>query len=260
MIVRERFVNMKYLFAWLVIIGHGCAHNQRSLPEGSDVKTVAFARNFDHTNLEVCWEIETNDTSEFREEFFKFTSKAFEDSVIRFHGWRECVNENSADIRLFIYDDKDAKNLDKFKVISEQLVKENNGKFLGSGHPQLRGKTGKEKPSRVVLNRTFLNADPKITPMILKLSPRALYNLSISSSIHEIGHALGLRHEDAHPEKTCLDFHEELGDSKVVTKYNPTSFMSRCFYRTFDYDSGVLLPNEQDLNGINLLYKGVSGN
>lgn len=249
---------MKYLFVTLAILGQGCAHNQRSLPEGSDVKTVAFARNFDHLKLEVCWEIETNDTSKFREDFFKFTSKAFENTVIRFHGWRECVHEHSADIRLFIYDDNDAKNSDKFKQISDQLVKENDGKFIGSGHPKLRGETGKEKPSRVVLNRTFLNADPNIVPMVLKLTPRAMYNLSISSSIHEIGHALGLRHEDAHPAKTCLDFHEELGDSIVVTGYNPTSFMSRCFYRTFDYDSGVLLPNKEDVKGINVLYRGVS--
>ena len=242
-------------FASLVFgLSIGCSGQHRM----SEVMTVAFARNFDHTNLKICWEITTKDTEEFRSEFSDFVTKAFEKSVIRFKGWEKCLDDSSDDIRLFVYDDADAKGLAKYMSISKQLVKENGGEFVGSGHPQLRGVTGKEKPSQLVLNRTFLNADPKFLPMIKQLTPNAMHNLSISSSIHELGHSLGLRHEDAHPQKTCSNFHEELGDSIVVSDYNPESFMGRCFYRNFDYESSLLLPNDLDIEGINKLYSGVS--
>ncbi len=69
-----------------------------------------------------------------------------------------------------------------------------------------------------------------------------------------MGHAIGLRHEDAHPERTCDDFAEPISDARAVGGYNPESIMSRCFYRNFDYEKGKLSFNQEDIETINTLY------
>jgi hypothetical protein len=111
---------------------------------------------------------------------------------------------------------------------------------------------------RLVLNQTFKDADPGFRELYARLNAQGKKNIALTAAIHELGHALGLRHEDAHPERTCDDFAEQPGDMPgellVVSAYNPFSFMSRCYYRTFNYNLSVVYPNAKDIEGINLLY------
>ncbi|MBP9707359.1 MAG: hypothetical protein KBD78_06910 [Oligoflexales bacterium] len=124
------------------------------------------------------------------------------------------------------------------------------------GHPRLRQLPSLDDVfvAKVVLNRTFMGAEPEFLPIVAQFTSVGINNLAISSSIHELGHVLGLRHEDAHPSTLCKNYKEDLDGSTAISGYNPFSFMSRCYYRSYNYNLGLLLPNELDITGLNLLY------
>jgi hypothetical protein len=220
----------------------------------SSLKTVAFSR-WNKKTLDVCWEFTSNATQTFRSEIENQVTRAYERTVVKFVGWQKCTPEKPSDVRLFVYDDAGS-NWDKnFRAFINTLVAENNSKKPGAGHPRLRDAN---RPMRLVLNRTFKDVDPDFQVLFAQLNSEGKRNIALTAAIHEFGHVIGLRHEDAHPERTCDDFAELPGDApgefRVVSAYNPFSFMSRCYYRTFNFNLSIIYPNAKDVEGINLLY------
>ena len=106
----------------------------------------------------------------------------------------------------------------------------------------------------LILTYQFEKVFPGLVKQQENLSGQAKENLKLSIALHEMGHAIGLRHEDAHPGRTCDDFEEAISDAQTVGPYNAQSIMSRCFYRNFDYEKGKLFFNEGDIDTINKLY------
>ncbi|NBW81481.1 hypothetical protein EBR21_06975 [bacterium] len=184
---------------------------------------------------------------------------AFEKTVVKLVGWQECSPENPSDVKIFVYDDEGSAQNDDYQTYVKSLIAENNSQKQGAGHPRLRDLN---RPMHLVLNQTFKDDDPGFEKLFSQLTPQGQRNIALSATIHEFGHAIGLRHEDAHPERTCDDFAEQPGDMpgglQVVSGYNPFSFMSRCYYRTFNYNLSVVDPNAKDIEGINKLYADVA--
>ena len=107
----------------------------------------------------------------------------------------------------------------------------------------------------IILSMTGGQAHPTFTNIYNGLSANGKKNLMISSSVHEFGHAIGMRHEDAHSNNKCEKFDEDpLPGDVQIGPWNPTSFMERCFYRNFNYEKGIVWPNELDIAGINKRY------
>jgi hypothetical protein len=71
--------------------------------------------------------------------------------------------------------------------------------------------------------------------------------------LHEFGHALGLRHEMAHPENGCTQFDEELDpegyDGEPLWSYDSSSIMSYCNWN--------VVVGVGDIQALNTLYPGV---
>jgi hypothetical protein len=199
-------------------------------------------------------------TEDFRLRFQDIVTAAFDGASIQFGGWRECSRTSiDGSVRLLIYDDDGSAHDPMFQSAIDLLILENGGERVGAGHPRTRGNPAPgddASTAHVVLSQTFRDSQAEFVAMAAAFSPFGVENLALSSGVHELGHVLGLRHEDAHPDRTCDLFGEDLrDDSAVVSEYNPTSFMSRCYYRSFNYDLGLVVPNALDIAGINTLYR-----
>lgn len=242
------------LFGFLGMLFVACGIPAEPASSKASFKTISFSR-WNKKSLDVCWEFTSNATQTFRSEIENQVYRAYERTVIKFVGWQKCTPEKPSDVRLFLYDDAGSNWNRDFRAYINTLVEENDSKKPGAGHPRLRDAN---RPMRLVLNRTFKDADPEFQVLFAELNSMGKRNIALTAAIHEFGHAIGLRHEDAHPERTCDDFAEQPGDApgefRVVSAYNPFSFMSRCYYRTFNFNLSIIYPNAKDVEGINILY------
>lgn len=235
----------------------GCRPSSSGNSE-SEVETVFFGKSLLRSkNVNVCWEFTSAETASFRSEFQNTVNKAFAKTKLRFSGWGKCPGSGS-DFRIFIYDDSGSSADREF--LSMKAMVNQTGKAY-TGHPRvnlvgnLNGNWILGKKAGIILNRSGLDSLPVYVNMLKNLSPNGRKNLGISGSLHEFGHAIGMRHEDAHSNNKCEEFDEQLYPGDVqIGPWNPTSFMERCFYRNFDYEKGIVWPNDLDIAGINKRY------
>ena len=92
----------------------------------------------------------------------------------------------------------------------------------------------------LIITHNFTNVVPALTQIASRLSDEGKENIKKSIALHEFGHAIGLRHEDSHPDSTCESFDENLGTGIPIGSYDERSAMNRCFYRSVDYNVDVV--------------------
>ncbi|MFZ9520873.1 MAG: hypothetical protein ACO3A4_10380 [Silvanigrellaceae bacterium] len=247
------------------ILANGC---RPSLKEGGDsqVESIFYATSkLRSSNVSVCWEVISDDTQDFRSEFQSTVSKAFAKTKLRFTGWGACPDGGyGADFRIFIYDDPGSGSNPKYRETKSFVVSTNRALAGYPGHPRINVDTANAKNwllgrrAGIILSMTGRDASPYFNDIRNRLSAVGKKNLMISSSLHEFGHAIGMRHEDAHSDNKCVEFDEnpQAGD-RQIGPWNPTSFMERCFYRNFDYEKGIVWPNQLDIDGINKMYSAL---
>ena len=113
-------------------------------------------------------------------------------------------------------------------------------------------------PAGLVLNMSFVEVAPAARAIWDSMNTNGKSTLAISSALHELGHAIGMRHEETAPDSTCVEFDENILDGVAVTKFNAFSFMSRCFYRHWNYALGPVPMNSLDIEGVNAMYSKFS--
>jgi hypothetical protein len=249
--------NFEILVCALGLLNTACNKDLGIQTQDSSLKTVAFTR-WNKKNLTTCWEFTSSSTQSFRNEIQSQVERAFGESVVKFGGWQKCSPNTPLDVKVFIYDDAGSVLDEEFRTYVDSLIFQNGSQQQGAGHPRLRDTN---RPMRVVLNQSFKDADSDFLDLFAQLTAQGQKNMALTAAIHEFGHVIGLRHEDAHPERSCDEFAEQPGDVPgellIVSPYNPFSFMSRCYYRTFNHNLSILYPNKKDIEGINALYADV---
>ncbi|MEN9811059.1 MAG: Astacin [Pseudomonadota bacterium] len=143
-------------------------------------------------------------------------------------GWKNCDSlKGQFDISVFFYDDPTFQSSAATKSVRESFKK---NRSASPGNPRVIGGLGKRlrgKPFAVVLNSSDLGR-PDAKERLSKLSRQAMLNYTISSALHEFGHAVGLLHEHAHPKSQCALFDEDLNGGIPLTAYDSQSIMNYC--------------------------------
>lgn len=223
----------------------------------SKVKGVAVAKSelWQQNVIDVCWESDADNITDFKEEVRNHIVSNFNKTALKLRGWTSCSEYDEtgekADIRIFTFDNPEFPQgfrLSRLKAITKNF-----------GHPRVRalGRPVKGISAGLILTYQFKKVFPGLVKQQENLSEQGKSNLKLSIALHEMGHAIGLRHEDAHPERTCDDFAESISSARAVGRYNAQSIMSRCFYRNFDYENGKLSFNKGDVETINSLYSNL---
>lgn len=259
--IHRYFSAVRFLLT-AVILAYGCRPSMRDGGD-SEAQSIFFSTSkLTSSKVSVCWEVSSDDSQHFRSEFQSTVSNAFEKTKLRFTGWGACPDDGyGADFRIFIYDDFGSSSNPKYRETKSLVVSTNKMASGYPGHPRVNVDTLNDKNwilgkrAGIILNMTGEDAIPFFKDMLNQLSEVGKKNLMLSSSLHEFGHAIGMMHEDAHSENKCVKFDEDTpSGAKQIGPWNPSSFMERCFYRNFDYEKGIVWPNQLDIDGINKMY------
>lgn len=204
------------------------------------------------TSIPVCWEGVGSETTAFRNAISNFIKSNVHQTKLTLTGWNLC-EKDARGIRIFIYDDPENDRQMSLKELKTALQNSSNREF--QGHPRSQGKGIRldGKKGGLILTSQFKEVEPYLEKVADSLDEQGRLNLLLSISLHEMGHALGLLHEDVHPESTC-EVEETIGDGVPVSNYNDLSIMSRCYYRDYHYQNGTLGMNDEDILGINKAY------
>lgn len=241
-----------------------CRPSLKEVAESSaeSVLSANAAAKLRSSKISVCWEFASEQTHEFRSTLQSTVSKAFERTEIRLSGWEQCPESGeSPDFRLFIYDDSGSAVDPEFSELKALVAAANKNRGGYPGHPHINLGAAKSvnalfgKKGAIILSVGGQDASPYFNDVRNKLGSKGKLNLMVSASLHVIGHAIGLPHEDSSANSKCIPFDEyPTSTEKQATSPNSGSFMQSCFYRNHDFDKGVLFPNQNDVDNIRKLF------
>lgn len=230
------------LFAMSLPLLYSC----KTSTEVSETKTVVLdtdTKLWGKLNLNVCWLNKGEDTKIFREKVELFVTTNFDKTILKLRGWKSCSNDiDQDDIRILIFDGSDSPFFGKPAA-------------SGEGHPRVLafGKEIRQKTPGLILTMNFTAVQGFLVNIANNLSSSGKTNLLLSVALHEFGHAVGLYHENTHPDSDCTDW-PEVGPRRAVTDFVKDSFMNRCYYRRTNYEVSPLSMSQGDIDGINKTY------
>ncbi len=189
--------------------------------------------------LVVCWSSSHSSQAEFRKDVENHVITNFANTQrLRIQkGWKNCDSLNGQfDIGVVVYDDPAFQSL--LKSNKSLAAKMSFGDRPGNPRVRDWGKFLRGDAHGIVLNTSGLGRHSGAVARLNKLTPQGRMNYALSTSLHEFGHAVGLRHEHAHPESECDLFNEDLRrpglpqDARAVTPYDRNSIMNYCRFAT----------------------------
>lgn len=225
----------------------------------SSIKTVTIKKDlyWSSNTINMCWENDGPTTQIMRNRTQDFVQKEFDKTTIKMVGWNKCLDKQKG-LHLFIYDDPDInKNANLAKIKNEYIAMDKNSYIGFPGHPHVRGFGNilDGMNAGVILTFALTEVAKHLTDIANKFTEQGRDNLLDSITLHELGHAIGLKHESLHSKSDCASLGENMKDTDIeVSNYNKNSVMNRCHYRSYDYNKGQLGFNDDDIIGISAAY------
>jgi hypothetical protein len=173
--------------------------------------------------------------------------------------WEECRSGESYDISVFLGNDPSNKEKDrygnmlsflKFRLGFEEYLHPRKLTVWDNGQMD----SFSAKKALLVLNPTMEFAMPVAIEVYDSLSPQGRQNFLESVAIHEFGHAIGLHHESNHPGSQCEQAVSKSDQFIFHEAVDEKSFMNPCYYRSYNYELGIVPLTDQDIAGINSIY------
>lgn len=215
------------------------------------------------TAIPVCWENGTSaEAKEWKKIWQDVVTKEYGKTILRFVQWNTC-DAASGGIRIEIYGDEDIEYRPKNGVlevfINHQFAYTRGYRLEDDGHP--RSGIGVVKgalPGNMILNIQLKNVHQGLTKITQGLaSGEAKRNLLRTIMLHELGHRIGLNHEQARPDSACqgeIDSNKPVYGGVLLGAFDPNSIMNYCVTHASDYKSYIPL-SAGDVAAINELYR-----
>jgi hypothetical protein len=185
------------------------------------------------TRIGVCWDNPTSESKRYEFMVQKIIVSEYSKAGLTFFGWKKCkIGEKGIHIS---WSDKWPSS--------------------GVGPKSMDGRVGGFK-----MAYDFRKNEAKLLADACHLSEESLRNCIETVALHEMGHAIGLAHENRRPETSCHQYDEPLNAESiaVVGSFDHESIMNKCSYRPQIGQVGFRL-SQGDIKTIKVIFSTIKG-
>lgn len=249
-------------FAFLLVV-QSCNSPRNRKSSEIDGLIIDKSKRWPSNTIPVCWENgSSKEAIVWKRILQEVLTKEFGKTPVKFTGWDACEAETSG-VRIEIYGDDDV----SYAVEGQTNIVKINGVEAyrrpyyarSDGHPRSIGfgKVEKIMPANVILNFRLSHVNENLTKMVASMTEMQKANLLKTIALHEMGHRIGLYHEQSREDSACTgeaDSNWEPVGAVKIGPDDPKSVMNYCLTHYHSYDSYIPL-SAGDVKAIQALFK-----